>query len=387
MGRRDIYDVDRQIARYMLTLPKWAESKSNQNIIKDFHERLVAENLSPARILIYLQKTKKICNFIPKSFNNWTETDLRKFIFLAKDKKWSDVTVDFHLTTLKKLSRTVPNLEFTRSFKYKVRKKKFSKFMPSEEHVQNMVKAVENTRDKAFISMLYETGFRPGDILSLRKKDIQFDQYGCKLFPDGKTGEYVSRLIDSVHHLSNYLNSKLQNLNDEDYIWLKLTGKDSKEPADWITMNRVIKRAAIKIGVNQPITMYSFRHARTTQLLKEGYPTTFVNKVMGRKANSKEIEAYEHLTFQDIDDVLLSKKGLKKIVQIDNKPKQCARCEYVNPKESKFCNRCSGILDIKTAQEVMESSKKPDDTMNLLMQDQEFKDMFVRKMKQLTPPH
>ncbi|MCL4341066.1 MAG: tyrosine-type recombinase/integrase [Candidatus Thermoplasmatota archaeon] len=44
-----------------------------------------------------------------------------------------------------------------------------------------------NTRNKALISLLYDSGCRIGEILGMRRQDITFDQYGAKLNVSVKT--------------------------------------------------------------------------------------------------------------------------------------------------------------------------------------------------------
>lgn len=59
-----------------------------------------------------------------------------------------------------------------------------------------MIDAAENLRDRAIIAMLYEGGFRVGEIGSIIKvRDIDFDRYGAIAVVRGKTGMRRVRLI------------------------------------------------------------------------------------------------------------------------------------------------------------------------------------------------
>jgi integrase/recombinase XerD len=44
-----------------------------------------------------------------------------------------------------------------------------------------MAESAETIRDKAFILVLYESGCRIGEILTLRIRNVQFDDYGAVL--------------------------------------------------------------------------------------------------------------------------------------------------------------------------------------------------------------
>jgi integrase len=66
----------------------------------------------------------------------------------------------------------------------------------TEDEIRRIVSAAENPRDKTLVLVLYETGCRIGELLSLRIKNIQFDEYGALLLLSGKTGQRRVR----VHH-------------------------------------------------------------------------------------------------------------------------------------------------------------------------------------------
>ena len=70
--------------------------------------------------------------------------------------------------------------------------------MLTEDEAKAMVEAAVKLRDKAFISVLYEGGFRIGDILTARLGDLTFDEKGTHLRVHDKTGSRVVRIITSV---------------------------------------------------------------------------------------------------------------------------------------------------------------------------------------------
>jgi len=63
----------------------------------------------------------------------------------------------------------------------------------TEEDISAMIKSCINPRDKAFFDVHYEAGTRPGEILSLKIKNVKFDNFGAFINVDGKT------VKDSTH--------------------------------------------------------------------------------------------------------------------------------------------------------------------------------------------
>jgi integrase len=76
----------------------------------------------------------------------------------------------------------------------------------SEKEEQDMLRVCENLRDKAMITVLKESDFRPLEFLSMKRKNVAFDKYGATIHIEkGKTGPRVVRIISSAPYLANWL--------------------------------------------------------------------------------------------------------------------------------------------------------------------------------------
>jgi len=62
-----------------------------------------------------------------------------------------------------------------------------------------MIDAAMTPRDRAIISVLYESGCRAGEFLSMRIKNISFDRCGTVIVVHGKTRYRRMKLVSSVH--------------------------------------------------------------------------------------------------------------------------------------------------------------------------------------------
>ena len=60
--------------------------------------------------------------------------------------------------------------------------------MITEEEVQKLAGVLNNARDRTLTYTLHDSGCRIGELLALRNKDIEFDEYGAILSVTGKTG-------------------------------------------------------------------------------------------------------------------------------------------------------------------------------------------------------
>jgi hypothetical protein len=67
--------------------------------------------------------------------------------------------------------------------------RKLSRLFELEEEIKKMVKACESTRDRAILMMLYDGGFRIGELGKLTWGQVSFDTYGAVVNVDEKTGK------------------------------------------------------------------------------------------------------------------------------------------------------------------------------------------------------
>jgi len=75
------------------------------------------------------------------------------------------------------------------------------------EEKNKMLEVAHHPRDKAYVETSWDSGARPGEILSLRIRDIEFDGYGAVMtIRRDKTGDRRVRLIESVPSLATWIN-------------------------------------------------------------------------------------------------------------------------------------------------------------------------------------
>jgi len=66
----------------------------------------------------------------------------------------------------------------------------------TEEDIHKMVKMTKNIMYKTLIMLLWETGLRAGEILTLRKEYTEPTEYGFKIYVNGKTGVRTVPIVE-----------------------------------------------------------------------------------------------------------------------------------------------------------------------------------------------
>ncbi|MDO8339080.1 MAG: site-specific integrase [Candidatus Burarchaeum sp.] len=253
----------------------------------------------------------------------------------------------------------------------------------TEEEVLRLVEAANNPRDKALILLLYETGCRIGELLSLKVKNVSFDQYGAILRVTGKTGDRRVRAIVSAPVLSTWLDHYEKSKEPDAPLWppRSTNNHNSKNPAEYRSIYVMLRKLAGKAGIRKKIYPHLFRHSRATSLANK-LTEAQMKEYFGWTQSSAMASVYVHMSGRDLDDALLKLNHLADPKEEETKIqlRNCHRCKQPTSPTSKFCNKCGAVLNLETALIVEQERNSADNIMNRLMHDEEFKNAMVKKM-------
>ena len=251
----------------------------------------------------------------------------------------------------------------------------------TREDIIRLVDACDKPRDRALIMLMWDSGARIGELLSLNIGHVQFDRYGAVVIVNGKTGMRRLRLISSVPDIQTWINMHplRADANAPLFVTSRRYGHEPRRMSARTVENR-LKYVARKLGMTKPIHPHAIRHARLTDLTrsngrKQGLSEMELRLVAGWEKNSAMPEVYIHLSGADVERKLLENAGF-----IDDapdpadtalEPRQCPRCKALNAHDALYCAACSMALDERAAMKVDESTeeaRKSEEYLELLMQ-------------------
>jgi len=246
----------------------------------------------------------------------------------------------------------------------------------TEEEMRKLIASASHPRDKAFFSIVTETGARAGEYGSLTIGDIYQDDFGHLIHYDGKTGERECRVLYSTPHIAVWLNVHPYKENPDAPLFTQKY-KGGKE-LDYNGICVLIQRGAKKAGLgHKRANPHIFRHSRATILVEQGWPEPLIKKYMGWTPDSNMLGTYSHLVSKSANDYMLKAHGIR--VQDSNtepklKVQLCVTCGHSNSPACNFCEKCGRPLQLKTA---LEFSKRRTEASNLA--NQAFQDPSVAK--------
>jgi len=221
------------------------------------------------------------------------------------------------------------------------------------EEVKALLAACRWSRDRALIGMLYEGGFRIGELGQMKRGDLSFDSTGVVANMNFKTGipRYV-RIIMARGYLSQWRADYPGIPEGDTLVFLN-------EQKRALTNGGVIKqlrRICERAGITKHVTPHLFRHSRITHLINEGVYESVIKMMMWGSVHTTMFKVYAHLTGKDIDDELRRVYGIqaeaekKRVPKLE--PRICPNCHSIMPPVADYCAHCGeALLKSRTARE------------------------------------
>jgi len=256
----------------------------------------------------------------------------------------------------------------------------------TEEEVKNLIDTAVHSRDKAFISILYELGARIGEVGNLRIKELARDKHGYIVDLEGKTGHRTPRIVISDPYITHWLNTHPLKNKPDAPLWVRIGNGVKGDKMKYAAFRELVLRLVARAGIKKRVYHHLFRHTRVTHLLINKRINEAQAKVyFGWVPDSKMLSEYSHLISSDVNEAILAMHGIKTDKQKESllKPRQCPRCSVINSRDAKFCHKCGSILDVHTALDLDERRNQVDDIMTQLVKDPEVLQVILRKMAQM----
>lgn len=163
-------------------------------------------------------------------------------------------------------------------------------------------KSVRGKRDKAMLELLYATGLRVSELVSLKLKDLNLEQN--YLFCRGKGGK--ERIVPFGHSAQDTLREYLQKARpkllkrDDPSLFLSSRGGPFSRQGFW----KMLKKYGSQADLGKKISPHVLRHSFATHLLERGADLRSVQLMLGH-SQITTTQIYTHV----------SRRHLRKVYQ------------------------------------------------------------------------
>lgn len=236
--------------------------------------------------------------------------DVKLFLqYLKEDLSLGARSMSRKISSLKVLFKFMNQIGIGENLAIDLTFPKLEKRLPnylSEEEIEKLFELAQKdktdvgVRNKIILFLLYVTGMRITELVSLTISNIQFDTGFISVNGKGGKGRLVPIPLSIIADIKDYLNnvhSKLLGKNrgfaSSDFLFPVFYAgkiKHISRQAFWI----ILKKMAARSGVKSTLSPHKLRHSLATHLLKKGVNLRSLQLLLGHE-NLSTVQIYTHV--------------------------------------------------------------------------------------------
>lgn len=159
---------------------------------------------------------------------------------------------------------------------------------------------LEDLRDRAIMELLFSTGLRVSELAKLDIENVNLNTGEFSVRGKGDKIRLVFLSPSSIKALKEYLERR-KDVSPALFIGLS---RNSKEAARLTarSVERIIKKYAVRAGIVKKITPHTLRHSFATDLLRNGADIRSVQAMLGHSSITTT-QVYTHVTNRHLKDI------------------------------------------------------------------------------------
>jgi len=242
-------------------------------------------------------------------FKDVTETTILTYMLNLQNKGKSAATVSRSLSSIRALYVYLLNYgSVEKDPTLNIEAPKTEKKLPSVLTLQEVERLIEQPdatssmgiRDKAMLELLYATGIRVSELVSLNMKDIQLDLGYIKCNHENGSSRVIPIGKMAKKAIEFYMGDAREKMaKDEEYaLFVNYFGKRLTRQGFW----KIIKRHTQQAKIEKKITPHTLRHSFATHLIQNGADLKAVQEMLGH-SDISSTQMYLQISDNKIKDV------------------------------------------------------------------------------------
>ncbi len=271
---------------------------SNDMYIREFENFLMVElNYSLNTIDSYILDIKQFLDILDKNIKDICDEDLNVYLKFLND-NFKINTRSRKLSSLKTFYKFLKEeydiLNIFEKIKNPKKEKKIPKYF-SQKELAILLDSVEpisdiDKRDRAMLELLYASGMRISELLSLKVFDLKLDEKFVSVIGKGNKQRIIPINKSSINAVSDYMKVRI-NFMDRDTNILFLNKRGTQMTRQGFT--KILKNRALLVGITD-ISAHKLRHSIATHLLNNGADLRMIQQFLGHQSITTT-EIYTHV--------------------------------------------------------------------------------------------
>ena len=160
-------------------------------------------------------------------------------------------------------------------------------------------------RDRALLELLYATGMRVSELVSVRIVDLYASERFMRVYGKGSKERLVPVGEVALNWINRYCETVRPRLSAKgkgrDVLFLSMNGRPLTREAVFLILKSYVKSARIE----KPVSPHTFRHSFATHLLEGGADLRSVQEMLGH-ADIATTQIYTHLDREYLREIIQS---------------------------------------------------------------------------------
>jgi len=292
---------------------------ANSFYIENFLEMILVErDASKNTISSYKSDLEKFFEAVKKPLSDISAQEIRIYIESLRSQSFEAKTIARKLSSIRHFFRYVfeeklidsnPTLE--------VDMPRLNKNLPDVMSESEIVLLLENAgsksapeslRDLTMLEILYATGMRVSELVSLKISQLKIDQNTIQPFIEihgkGNKERLVALNSKSIEALKQYLPIREKLTDNQKDPWLFPSKQSSEGHITRQYFAKILKRLALDVGIDpKKVSPHKVRHSFATHLLNNGADLRTIQELLGHEDISTT-QIYTHVASKKLKETI-----------------------------------------------------------------------------------
>ena len=155
-------------------------------------------------------------------------------------------------------------------------------------------------RDRAMLELLYATGIRVSELISLDVSDVNIPAgfIRCRSKDKERMIPLYPAAIKAISEYVEFIRPQMIASPDEQSLFVNISGERMSRQGFW----KIIKTYQKKAGIEKDITPHTLRHSFAAHLLENGADLRSIQEMLGH-ADISSTQVYSHIVKKQLKDV------------------------------------------------------------------------------------
>ncbi|MDR2964835.1 MAG: tyrosine-type recombinase/integrase [Treponema sp.] len=270
----------------------WLDDAVSNYFSDEWLEKLEAElharKYSPNTIKRYIYYNRSICQWLKKPPNLISNDDVKNYLaYRERRDNQSAASLNLALSAIKFFFCNVLGSDVIREQKRPKQDKRLPVVL-SKEEIKRILGRVKNTKHRLLLMLVYSSGLRVGEVVSLKKQDIDLDRKSIIIISGkGRKDRYTITSDKVIETLKDYY----ERYEIKDWLF---PGQPESRHLHIRSAQHIFEKAVKRAGIEKDASIHCLRHSFATHLLESGIEIRYIQNLLGH-TSVRTTERYTHV--------------------------------------------------------------------------------------------